>query len=196
MCGVPKTRARGQPICKSYSVTLSVVKEQFQPVSLIRFKASCSHLTYRHYTREFRMCIIRTMRCAAWNPALHACAPRPPPSRPVAASHARVPLPRSMLVSRGGRARCPHRAAAACRGALLGIPRALVAPSSRPRRALAAPSPRLALARASAHGHGCTGAPSCATLAVCNPLSKIHPLKFPQKRPFPNARSPRPNDLR
>lgn len=51
MCGVPKTRARGQPVCKSYFVTLSVVKEQFQPVSLIRFKASCSHLTYRHYAR-------------------------------------------------------------------------------------------------------------------------------------------------
>ena len=46
---------------------------------------------YRHYTRDFRMRIIRTMRCAAWNPALHACAPRPPPSRPVAALHARVP---------------------------------------------------------------------------------------------------------
>ena len=50
MCGVPKTRARGQPVCKSYFVTLSVVKEQFQPVSLIRFKASCSHLTYRNGT--------------------------------------------------------------------------------------------------------------------------------------------------
>ena len=38
MCGVSNTRARGQPVCKSYSVTLSVVKEQFQPVSLISSK--------------------------------------------------------------------------------------------------------------------------------------------------------------
>ena len=55
---------------------------------------------YRHYTREFRMRIIRTMR------------PRAPRSCPAAVPHTRVPLPCSTRVSRCGRARCPHRAAA------------------------------------------------------------------------------------
>ena len=80
---------------------------------------------YRHYSREFRIRIIRTMRCAAWNPALHACAPlsraTPPPralpplhprmaSRAIARAPLRAPPPRPVAVSpaapRCGRAQC------------------------------------------------------------------------------------------
>ena len=104
------------PRCRAYpACPVAVVRDAWPPGHPAR-----TAVTHTHYPGG----AIRTSRPTAITPPRRIAhyAPRPRAASPRCRAHPACPVAVRTRVSRGGRARCPHRAAAPRRGARLSIP--------------------------------------------------------------------------